>query len=445
MTRILSTLLLCFPLSLPAATLVIQPVNVIDVRTGNVLENQSVEINDGRIRRISPASGTSPGVAEVVDGKGGWLIPGLAEMHAHVPSTDRGKQYARDILTLFLANGVMTIRGMLGQPWHLELRESLASGAWTGPQLITSGPSFNGNTVSSPEQASRRVRGQFAAGYDFLKIHPGLNPVQFQAIARTATELGIPFAGHVSFEVGLEAALAAHQATIDHLDSYAEAMVPADSEMAGVAPSFFGLNLALAMDAGLAPELARATAQADVWVVPTQSLFETTTGNMTISQLMARPGMEYLSGDQAEVWKSAVENIRATSEPEQREAFLVARRALIGSLQEAGAGILLGSDAPQIMNVPGFSVHQEMAYMVKAGLNPLQALQSGTMNPARFFKFMDQGTIEEGKTANLVLLQANPLDDIHNTTTILGVMFNGHWYPRETLDRMLAGVKSRGI
>ena len=240
-------------------------------------------------------------------------------------------------------------------------------------------------------------------------------------------------------------ALREQQATIDHLDGYAQAMVPASSEMAGVAPSWFGLNLALAMDAHMAPGLARSTALAGVWSVPTQSLFETTAGNITVDELLARPGMKYLSRTLRSNWTRSVENIRQKYSQVQRNAFLAARRTLIRELQHAGAGLLLGSDAPQIMNVPGFSLHQELAYMVAAGLTPLQALQAGTINVARFFRHPDQGELAAGYAADLILLEHNPLDDISATGGVWGVMRAGNWYGRERLEQMLRGVEERGI
>jgi imidazolonepropionase-like amidohydrolase len=440
-----ASLLLPFPLW--ADTIVITPVNTISMRTGVISAGQSVFVAKGRITRIVSADdallpGESP---DTIDGENGWLIPGLAEMHAHVPSKRRGEQYARDILTLFLANGVTTIRGMLGEPWHLELRDLLENQAWRGPRLVTSGPSFNGNSVSSPQQADRRVRQQFAAGYDFLKIHPGLKPEEFTALATAARELVIPFAGHVSYAVGLDAALAQRQATIDHLDSYAEAMVPPGSALSNTAPSWFGLNLAAAMDPGKAKGLALATASAGVWNVPTQSLFETTSGFTPIADLLKRPGMDFLSEALKSSWQQSVVDIRNRSSDEERRNFLAARRSLIVALQDAGAGLLLGSDAPQIMNVPGFSVHQELAYMVAAGLTPLQALRAGTLNVAQFLGESEGGDLAPGSLADFLLLRQNPLEDIRATSEILGVMRAGTWYDRPVLDEMLKAVKERGI
>lgn len=435
-------------LALPGAAWaqqVIGPVNVISMHDGSSRPQQALVVEGDRIIAVVNAPGPVVEGATLIDGQGAFVIPGLAEMHAHIPSLSRGEQPVRDVLALFLAHGITTVRGMLGEPWHLELRELLEQQAWPGPRLVTSGPSFNGNSVSSPAQAAKRVREQHAAGYDFLKLHPGLEPDEFRAIAATARELAIPFAGHVSFAVGLDAALATRQDTIDHLDGYAEQLVPPGAALHGLAPEWFGLNLAAAFDRGRIDALAQATAAAGVWNVPTQSLFETTAGEMSIEELLARPGMQYLGESLRGRWVQAVESFQQGASAEQRQAFLSARRALISALNHAGAPLLLGSDAPQIMNVPGISTHQELAYLVRAGLTPLQALQSGTTRVAQFLQRPDQGEVGTGMRADFILLQADPRHDILATRSILGVMRSGTWYDRNQLDRMLQDVEQRGL
>jgi imidazolonepropionase-like amidohydrolase len=430
----------------PDPVLWLTDVQVVDVQTGQITKSRDVRIQDGRIAEIVVSGPREPVEgATFVDGGGGWLIPALAEMHAHVPSASQGQQRMQDVLSLFLARGVTTIRGMLGEPAHLELRDRLAAGEIRGPRLITSGPSFNGNTVSSPEQGAARVREQVAAGYDFLKIHPGLSREEFVAIAEAARTLDIPIAGHVSFETGLETALAYGQATIDHLDAYAEAMVPPEHALHGQAPQFFGLNLADGMEPSAAPQLARETAAAGVWQVPTQSLFETTTGPLTLEELASRPGMDLLGEELRGNWEGAVMNIRGQMTEVQRARFLEARRALLLEMQRAGVGLLLGSDAPQIMNVPGYSAHQELVYLVDAGLTPLEALQTGTVNVARFFDEPDRGQIAPGMVADLILLESNPLEAIENTTKIAGVFQGGEWLDRGALARLIDEVRSRKL
>lgn len=441
--------LIAIALAVPAAAAAdtwLLPVHVVSMQDGSVAEARALRIVDGRIAAVVPAAEADPaGTDTVIDGDGAYVIPGLAEMHAHVPGGDDGEQRAQDVLALYLANGITTARGMLGEPWHLEVRAMLANGRWTGPRLITSGPSFNGRTVTSPEQAAERVREQAAAGYDFLKLHPGLEADEYEAIVAAAREAGLPFAGHVSEAVGLDAALRARQDTIDHLDGYAQAMVPTDSPLHGQGADFFGINLAPAMNAAVADQLAYSTALAGVWNVPTQSLLEHAAGDAPVKSLLDRPEMVYVSTGLATRWAGAVISLRNLAPAEDRARFLEARRALIASLHEAQAGLLLGSDAPQIMNVPGFSVHHELAFLVDAGLTPLEALRTGTVDVARFLGETDRGEVAAGHLADLVLLAANPAEDIAATAGVRGVMRAGRWYSRAELDALLADIRTRPL
>jgi hypothetical protein len=166
-----------------------------------VVPNQTVVIKDGKITAIgnNVKHGNN---ALIIDGRGKYLIPGLAEMHAHVPPID-DLTPMKEVLLLFAANGITTIRGMLGHPKHLQLRSMINNGEVLGPRLYTTGPSFNGFAVKTPETGASMVRSQKQAGYDFLKLHPGLTKENFASIASTAKEVGIPFVGHVSFGVGV--------------------------------------------------------------------------------------------------------------------------------------------------------------------------------------------------------------------------------------------------
>ncbi|MEA5444912.1 amidohydrolase family protein, partial [Gammaproteobacteria bacterium AB-CW1] len=206
--------------------IVIDQVHIIPMDEERVLRDRAVRISDGQIIEIRSAGHwqADDGI-QLIDGRNGYLMPGLAEMHAHVPGEQAPMQLREDILFLYLSNGVTLARGMLGEPWHLELREGLEEGQFLGPRLITSGPSLNGNSVDSPEAGREMVRDQVEAGYDFLKIHPGLGRAEFDAIAEEANELGMAFAGHVPEDVGIYRALEAGYASIDHLDRYPRALV----------------------------------------------------------------------------------------------------------------------------------------------------------------------------------------------------------------------------
>ena len=423
---------------------VIDNVHVVPMSRNEVLHDRSVLIENGRITGIR-AAGTRPEGYRPIDGRGGFLMPGLAEMHAHVPGERADRQLREDILFLYLSNGVTLARGMLGEPWHLELREALTSEDMLGPRLITSGPSFNGNSVESPEQGADMVREQAEAGYDFLKIHPGLSREEFDAVVEAAREVGIRFAGHVPEDVGIDRALEARYASIDHLDRYPRALVDEET-LASVDPGFFDYRLAPFADEDAIPEIAERTRDAGVWNVPTETLMHNL---LLMNPDMAekdRPELRYLPADMVERWQDWARRTQADEDYDRQaaEAFMALRKDLIKALHEAGAGLLMGSDAPQVFNVPGFSIHHEMAIMEAAGLSPYEVLRTATVNPARFFNAEDDwGQVREGMRAELILLDGNPLEDLSNLRDPRGVMIGSRWLDREAIGRKLRAIEDR--
>lgn len=425
-------------MSVHAETTVFVNVNVIPMTAEIVLTEQSVVVQSGKITRIGHVDTVPvPKGAEVVDGTDRFLMPGLAEMHAHVTGTDTAQ--IERLVTLFIANGVTTIRGMLGRYEHLALRERFASGEVFGPRFITSGPSLNGRSVSGPLDAAKQVIEQHAAGYDFVKVHPGLDAEEFAALARTANEIGIPYAGHVPVAAGVRQALQLKMATIEHLDGYFAALLPASSGGAGGYGGFFDVMLAKELDASQIPALATATAAAGTWNVPTQVLVEQLIDATSVIELKRRPEMRYVSASDLDSWVAAKQ--KQSSERgfdlETATRAIELRRRIVLELHRSGAGLLLGSDAPQVFNVPGFSIHRELVALVAAGLTPYEALRTGTVAVAEFLK-SNTGIVAEGKQADLILLNANPLLDIRNSKRIHGVMLRGHWLSRRELDARLA-------
>jgi len=422
-------------------------VNVVPMDEERVLEARTVIVRDGRIESIVEAGEAEiPANALVIEGNGRYLVPGLAEMHAHVPPTSN-QRYLEEVLFLYVANGVTTARGMLGEPGHLELRERIARHEVLGPRLYTSGPSLSAQSVDSPEQAARIVREQAAAGYDFVKLHPGLTRAEFDAAVEAAREAGIELAGHVSEDVGVARALEARQATIDHLDGYVQYLVPENERNAAPA-GFFGIGLADRVDVERIPEAARATREAGVYVVPTQTLLEHWAApSPTADELMARPEMAYVSPQTRQQWLQSKRQIMQSPgyTEEKARRLIEVRRMLVKALHDEDPGLLLlGSDAPQVFNVPGFSLLHELESIVAAGLTPYEALRTGTVHPAEFFDAEDEfGRIAPGLAADLVLVDGNPLEDVTVMRNPAGVMVRGRWLGRDELDARLAEIAER--
>ena len=437
MRLLIGLLVFLVPSIVVAEPTAIVNVNVVPMTSETVLVNQTVVVEAGRITAVGPVDRVRvPEGATLVDGTDRFLMPGLAEMHAHVPG---GASPELDrVLTLFAANGITTIRGMLGEASHLPLRDELASGERFGPRLVTSGPSLNGNSVHGAADAREKVRSQHAAGYDFLKIHPGLDADEFNAIAETANELGIPFAGHVPVAVGVEGALSAGIATIDHLDGYMAALLPKHSGKTGGYGGFFGLFMADAVDTDRIDELASATAEAGTWNVPTQTLIEQRIDATPIVDLKSRSDMRYMPRAIVDNWGRSKASLIGEREysTELAARAVEIRRELIAALYRASGRVLLGSDAPQVFNVPGFSAHHELETYVAAGLTPFEALSTGTTAAAEFLG-QNSGTIEPGRDADLVLLDDNPLNDVKNARRVHGVMLKGRWHSNADLEARL--------
>jgi len=429
---------LCAACAAAAAPTAFINVNVIPMTGEGSAAGQTVIVDDGRIVSIGGVDTEPvPEDAILVDGTDRYLMPGLHEMHAHVPGV--GSDSLDAVLTLFAANGVTTIRGMLGRASHLALRERLREPDEFAPQLYTSGPSLTGNSVDGAAAGRRMVREQHAAGYDFVKLHPGLTRAEFEAIAGTANELGMPFAGHVPVAVGVEGALAAGMASIDHLDGYLAALVPVSAGASGGYGGFFDVLIADDVDEELVAGIVAATAASATANVPTQTLFEARVSRTPAEAMADWPEMRYVAPLMLRNWVATKQEQLAERGFETAEAAraIRIRRRLIAELYAAGATVLLGSDAPQVFNVPGFSLHRELKLYVEAGLTPWQALHTGTAAAAAFLG-SDAGVVAPGRAADLVLLDADPLTDIDNTRRIHGVMLRGRWYPRADIAARLA-------
>ena len=419
-------------------------VNVVPFDRERILEGQTVIVRDGRIAQIGPASKVKvPAGAVKIDGRGKYLMPGLADMHVHLSTQP---DLASQQLQLFLANGVTTVRNMIGKPEHLLLRDRVAKGELPGPTIYTAGPPLLGNTVPTPEVAERVVVEQKKAGYDLLKVHEGLTPETYAAIVATAKRVGIPFAGHVTATVGLKRALDAQQTSIEHLDGYLQAMVADDSPVKPTGSQVVLGPVLEHIDESKIPALAAATRKAGVWNDPTLTLFKLIVSDVTSEDLLKWPEMQYVPAKMREAFAKQKQSTMDHPAPDgERRRSIELRNKMLMALHDAGAKLLIGPDSPQFFLVPGFATHRELQSFVEAGLTPYEAIEAATRNPGEYFADVmkvprDFGTVEVGMRADLILLDANPLESVANLSRRAGVMVRGRWLPESELRKMLENV-----
>lgn len=422
--------------------LIIENVSIVNVRDGSISNNQYVAIDSGIIVGISDQEGLSHSSENTIDGTGKYLMPGLAEMHAHIPTETAWGGNVKNTLFLYVSQGVTTIRGMQGNALHLELRTKAENQEIVSPRIFTSSPPLNGSTVKTVEEADEKVRKYAADGYDLLKILPGIKLEVFDQIVKTAKEVGIPFAGHVPADVGVRHALESGYASIDHMDGYLTGLA-LESVTSTSESGFFGYNYTDAADTSLIDELVKMSLDNNVWVVPTQTLFTRWFSPGDPQEYAAQPEMKYMPEDQIEKWvASKTRMIEADNfnEAQWRKCIDIREKCLL-ALHRKGKGLILGSDAPQVFNVPGFSIHHELEDMLDVGLTPLEAIQTGTINAAKYFNMEGQfGEILENASADLILVNNNPLEDLSTIKSHVGVVVRGRRLSPEEITKELEEI-----
>ena len=353
-----------------------------------------------------------------------------------------------------LANGVTTARLMIGTPQHLPLRDSVRAGRVPGPKLWVASPHINNRDaenaylVKTPDEARAAVRRAADAGYDFVKV-TFVTRQLYDALIDEARTRRIRVVGHVDPDVGLARALETGQ-QLEHLDSYLEALLSDTSPMKESVTQYnvyrdsAWRSIDYIDDAKIA-RVAGMTARAGAVIGPTQNVFNTAFGKgETDSTIRNRPDWEtwpqplrdgYLRA-RTRYWSVASQAHRTEA---RRKRFVDVRNRMLEAIHDSGATIIAGSDTPEWFHVYGWGLHRELQAYVEAGLRPYDALRTATVNPASFLHATsDWGTIEPGKRADLVLLSANPLSDIRNTTRIDAVVFGGRVIERAELDAMIA-------
>jgi imidazolonepropionase-like amidohydrolase len=436
---------------------------VIDVAGGAGKRDYTVVVTGDRITAMGEtAKVLVPVGAQVVNAAGKFLIPGLWDMHVH----PQGKEY----LPLFLANGVTGIRIMWGDPEDYAWRKEIEAGRLSGPRMVIASPIIDGPkpywrgsiSVSNEAQARQAVDKAKADGADFVKVYQFLPRDLYFAIADEAKKRGIPFAGHVPIDVSAVEASNAGQKSFEHLvgvlpacSTHADELLQGQQadlveDLAAARPKFWGTHETQSREMMLdsySPEKASALFAVfknnGTWQVPTLTLLRMFAyGNDPAFLGDAR--LKYVPVRTRNSWDPAAVDGKHTPDDfaYMKKEFQMDLR-VVGAMQKSGVGILAGTDTANPFCFPGFSLHDELSLMVQAGLSPMQALQAATLNPARFLgREKDLGTIEKGKLADLVLLDANPLDEIGNTKRIAAVVSDGKLISRAALDEMLAQVQA---
>ena len=401
-----------------AQTITIDNVTIVDVTNGRLQPRKTIVVDGKRIARIENATDETRAAA-TLDGTGMFAIPGLWDMHIHAFFTNDSARFhatSEVMLPLFVVNGVTGVRD-LGSNLEASLaaRDSVAAHQLIGPRMLVSGPMIDGPTsgyaaavkVATPDEARAAVRMLKERGVDLIKTQTLIPRDAYYAMADEATRLGIPFEGHVPREITAVEAVNARQRSFEH--------------MIGVSDTSSTTMAALA--------------RSRVWQCPT-----VVNSVGTAASFASDPGLPYWPRALVERWRRTAATRLEESDSAAR-AFRERgnrRLALVRKLYDAKVPFLAGTDAPAGYDlVPGTSLHRELELFVRAGLTPLQALQTATLNPARYFgRTADWGTVAPGKTADLVLLSRNPLVDIANTRSVVAVVADGRYYSPRELDAL---------
>lgn len=437
--------------STPSACTAFVDATLVPMDREQLLPHQTVLIRGERIADMGPAGRVKlPRGCFVIDGRNRYIIPGLTDTHVHffgyarAGADDIGVE--KSILVMLLANGITTAIVMEGTPAILSLREDVSHDRVLGPRLYTtgrliqmpdSGEPPDRKAFSTPEEVRQEVIAEKQAGYDFVKVHGDLPAESYRALLETARQQKIRVVGHVPNNLGIDAALNGGQMMITHAESYLD--------------SYFRFHRALPAEPAeidqMVRDVAARTARAGTWVQPTLSVFRQINSQIAdIDALLKRPEMRYMPDSATFDWRPPnnpyLKHWTLADIPKMRAQYSLMQR-LIRGLRDAGVPLLAGTDDMVPCQLPGFSMKDELEQLVEAGLTPFEALQTATSNPARFLSaIVDSGTVAPGKIADLVLLDANPLDDVDNVFRQDGVMLRGHWFPEAELQAELSRMAS---
>jgi imidazolonepropionase-like amidohydrolase len=419
---------------------------VIDPATGKIEPDMTVVVSDDRVAQVAKtATLMLPAGTRIVDASGKYIIPGLWDMHVHGVSNKR-------TVELFLANGITGVRSMFDDFDAIEdLRNAIKSGAVVGPRIYASGPIVDGPkpvwpgsiAVATAEEGRKAVDNLKKRGVDFIKVYSSLPREAYFAIADEANKQHIPFAGHVPDSVTAAEASDAGQKSVEHLYGVALACSHVSAKRLH---SFQEIAEHQVLE-GETYDPAKAKTLFDkfikngTWQTPTLTALRVN-AYWSDPRITQDARSKYIPESLRQSWTNApllyrLNSLPPEAGPTQRKAFDM-ELELVGRMRRAGVRILAGTDTGNPYVLPGFGLHDELQLLVKSGLTTLEALQAATIRPAEFFGIAGAaGSIAEGKFADLVLLNADPLRDIANTQKIDSVVAAGRYFTRDDLDKLL--------
>lgn len=434
--------------------LIISNTNIINIMTGEISQSKDIWIENDKILKIIPHNNDDQKNSTVVDATNKYVIPGLWDMHAHIVDYDW-------VPKLYIALGITGIRSMHGGTLIDSVVSKRKDGFFSGVEFLYSGsivdgPGHNwpGSAVAhNPEEGRKIVREQYRRGYDFVKVYDKLDSTTYMAIADECKKLHFPFAGHVPMTITTEQAISAGQKSIEHTlglehlssDPYCfnwnsnDSTIPSRGEMIS---KFLKLY-----DPSLYPEFLKITTSHNTWFCPTM-VSNKTFAYKNDSIFKNDERLKYIPTKEQDYWfgknSEAPSYMESQKKYEQAEiTYYNLMRTSLKPMLDHGARFLAGTDTSNPNIYPGFSLHDELQIFVEAGFTELEALQTATINPAIYSgRDKELGTIEQGKIANLLLLDKNPLENIKNTLSIYGSVRRGEYLDRVALDKLLEYKKN---
>jgi imidazolonepropionase-like amidohydrolase len=406
----------------------IKNIQVVDVEKGTLITNQTVNIKNGIITEIGPSGKVKIDKGTVViDGHGKYLAPGYFDMHVHT--------FDKKEFSMFLINGITSVRNLHGINLHLAWRDSLQRDLLIGPNIFTAGPILDGNpptrrtnkVMFTRKQARDTVRWQKKAGYDFIKLYDNVPDSIYQEILEAAAENSMPVVGHVPTPIGIEKLIEyGGQHCIEHI----EELVPFFKDRADTAYMY---------------KIAKSLRDKNIWLDPTLTVYQWPLREREmLEQMLSRPGMKFMNPETLQMWNWTIDISKAPPKRDltmMKERLNFANRILLPILYKSGVKMMIGTDSPMQTIIPGYSFHEEIEQWSLAGISPVDILRACTINPATYLKIINKtGTVSVGKIADLVLLTENPLSDAKNLNTIESVIKNGNVHSTKSL---LDSLKSR--